>query len=284
MPIFQLLTKQNLPEQFSRSAKWLPSLLLGVNLCFFASLANSDELALELHKIDALRQKGPAPIEQVEELGNELLARYKEPQAQGRIYYQLAFTLAQSGITKNQDHLERYCQKALELNKTPLERARMFCFYGDLLSVRKTLPDFPTQRREAAAVYLRGLKELIDLQLPEGPGELPPVDKIGDLGLGPNDPETLKQLEQNQAQQKTREEAKFFNEAAMHRKVLAGQLVYLYSRPPYNLKEFQTSAQKLLEDPKQVEQISQAIETQFAKMKDIYKAPQKAKPPAAPNK
>jgi hypothetical protein len=267
-----------------RATKSIRALFYVTSFCLFSSLARGDELGLELHKIDALRDKGPAPIEQVEKFGDALLARYKEPQEQGRIYYQLAFTLAQSGINKNQDHIERYCQKALELNKTPLERSRMFCFYGDLLSVRKAQPDFQVQRREAAEVYLRGLKELINLQLPEGPVELPPIDKVGDLGLAPDDPEMLKLLEKNKSQQKTREEAKFFNEAAMHRKVLAGQLVYLYSRPPYNLKEFQETAQKLLENPKQVEIISQAIDAQFAKMKDIYKPPQKAKPPASPSK
>lgn len=245
---------------------WNRRILLMQVICigvfgFSGVMARADELQIELVRIDELRATEPALIDDIDRLGSALLAKYSDPADHGRIYYQMVLTAVQSGIKQNPKRIEHYCQKALELNTNPLDRGSLYCYYGDLLILSEHLGTFEERRRLAADIYLRGLKENLAIALPDGPTELPPVDKLGGLSLPNERPEMQKLSKLHDAQLKARKQAEFLQGVEERRKILAGQLVYIYSLPPSNLVEFQAAARKVLGDSKYIETISQSINT-----------------------
>lgn len=137
--------------------------------------ARADDLDRELAAIDELRATAPADIDDIDRMGQELLGRYSDPKSQGRIYYQMALTAVQSGLGRAPEKIAEYCKKALELHDDPLDRGRVFCYFGDLFQVWNTHGSDVERRRLAAKMYLNGLKESLAIPVPDSRIELPVV-------------------------------------------------------------------------------------------------------------
>lgn len=229
--------------------------------------ADADELDRELMAIDELRASAPAPIAEIERMGQALLDRYPDPKDQGRIYHQMAFTAAQSGIDRNPAIIARYCEKALQWHEDPVERGRIYCYLGDLHSVWKAGAPPDQQRRKAAVSYLKGLQENLAIPAPEDPVDVPSVAKGLGRDFSKDDPARQRELARHEAQRKARERAVFLNGVIEVRRVLKGQLVYIYSRSPEALEEFRMLAHDTLEDSKYIDRIEKEIAAEVAREK-----------------
>ena len=232
-------------------------LALAICLSAAALARGQDSLLVDLNGLDALRKGHDTPYEKVEKQGARLLEKYKDGKAQGRIYYQLAHVYAQTGLDRPQPAIA-HAKKALEF---PLEldlELRLYCYWGDAVQVAGRSEALSGPRRQAAAIYLAGLKKVLALKLPDK------IDEPTDVPVISDDPATQRKMAERA---KRVEKARWHETMLRHRDVLTGQLVRLYSRKPYARGELEELVRASLKDAKQVEQLVEAVEI------EIYNTP-----------
>ena len=210
-----------------------------------AQLAAAGDLLSELTEIDALREAAGTDFEKIEKRGAELLAKYPEPIDQGRIYYQLAHEYAQSGLV----HPERaiaYAVKALECPLDVQLRLRLHVYWGDAWQVTGRTKAFPAPRKQAASIYLQGLKRALAVELPKRPRPKA-YGVFGDIDATQQRKKVLILAENTGAD--------FRDEILEHRRVLLGQIVRLYCRSPYAPAELERLATDILCDAAHVREL-----------------------------
>jgi hypothetical protein len=210
------------------------------------------ELTLQqrLAKLDAMRNGGQTPFDEVEKEGKELLAHYAKPEEQAQIYFMLAHVYGQSGIHLHPDRVTKYARLALKDERDPLQRAWLHMYLGCAAEVDSdaALRKFDVRRKRAATAYLEGYKELLALKLPDKAPELPAVGKGGETDA--RDAETRRR--QNEGQMQAWRQAKYLRELIDQRDILVRQIVELYRRPPAAEPDLQELAEHVLGDGKVV--------------------------------
>ena len=239
-------------------ARKIVAIVIAVLAVDAASTCSGQSLKDDLRWIDKLRNGRRTPLDEVDRRGEELLNKYSAPNEQGRIYYQLAHMHAQSGVLRPEQVIA-YATKALQCPLELSQRMRLHTYWGDALLIPKEKKPFATKRREAAPVYLKGLRNLIALKLPEKP---PETELMGFFN-GPNAEENRRKGEEQSAR---RQQIDFQREMINHRQVLQGQIVSLYGRRPVATEELKDMATNILGEGKDLDRLMTAVNDKVAKL------------------
>jgi hypothetical protein len=205
-----------------------------------------------------LRNGRKTPLDEVDHRGEQLLSKYSDPSDRGRIYYQLAHIHAQSGLL-HPEQVIAYAKKALQCPLETSQRTRLHIYWGDALHVLDRKKPFASRRRESADVYLKRLREIIALKLPEKA----PEPELMTMFNGPDAKENRRKMEEQWAR---RQKIDFLREMIMHRKVLQGQVVAMYGRRPVATEELRSMATGILGEGKELDRLMAAVGDRVAKL------------------
>jgi len=244
-------------------AGWVPS-----GLAQDDGPEDEGEMAKALRPLQALQKGKSTPLAEVEGYGQDLLKEHASPEEQGRIYFELAHSYAQSGIfaPERAAMALEYSQKALQFPLPPSKRMRMYVYWGDCYHALNDKRPFPGVRRVAAEIYLTGLKELESENLPEKAPEVRPPARCPFKAT----PEECRQYEEAM---KAHEKAMQLEELCMHRDVLMGQLVQTYARKPHAATELSDLSMKVVGNPALTERLMQGLEKDGARRDDVDDSP-----------
>lgn len=212
--------------------------------------ARESNLQQELGKLDRLRTDANPDLQQVEKRGGELLATYFAPEEQALIHFELAEIHAQSGLQQPASVIS-HARAALRLPLDPSRRARLQVYWGDALRVLDRRYPFTVKRRAATKVYLQALKEVLQLELPARPPKFP---VMGFYNIEGADAENKRRMEE---QWELRKKLEFQVDMIEHREVLRRQIVSLYQRRPFDRNELEELANRILEDPAEVQRLTE---------------------------
>jgi hypothetical protein len=231
LPTFAILTSAS--AQQSLMQRLAVAVRERFGTCACAHVKAPDEaspLRQRLEQMDALRAGASTAFGEVENQGRELLRQYKRPEERAQIYFELAHVYAQSDIRLHPDRVARYARLALTSERDPIQRGVLYSYLGSAAEVDPTQLTFKAQRAKAAAVWLRGYKELLPLHLPATAPELPVIEKQDSDVPNPADREAarLKQA----AQIKARQGAERLQKLIANRNVFVQQLKEVYAREP----------------------------------------------------
>ena len=234
----------------------LVSLAVGVVLAITTRAADcvaqpQDELGKKLDAIDRLRSGTSTPLGRIESESAMLLQDHTKPEEQGRIYYQVAHSYAQSGISRNGNAAKviEYAQKALACPLDPELRLHAYVYWGDAIMASDRTRPTSLYRPAAARVFLAGLKEARQYNIPDVSPKRPPM-------FVPNAPMD----EAEYARAKTAyfwevQRVEKVRKLHFSRAVLENQLISSYTRPPYVPEELRKIAQEVLGDGPEVEKL-----------------------------
>ncbi len=203
----------------------------------------------ELGNLNRLRVNAKPNLEQLESRGGELLASHFAPREQALIHYELAHIHAQSGLQQPASVM-KHARAALRLPLDPSRRARLQVYWGDALRVLDLRHPFADRRRAAAAVYLQALKEVLQHDLPARPPKFPIMVLFNIDG---EEEENKRRMEE---QRRVRRQIQFQVDMIKHRDVLRRQITSLYQRHPFNRKELEQLAGRILKDPVEAKRLS----------------------------
>lgn len=236
-----------------------------VFLLFGAASGRAQDLHHDLAALAKLRDGTAKPLARVDQHGAELLAQYTDEKSQGEIYYLLAHIHAQSGQAQPRKTVE-YAKNGLDYPLSPDQRMRLYVYAGDArsLSAFDDNEPFENARRAAAAFYLRGLKEIqSNHQLPDRLPVRPPPS-AEDRQMSPDHPNFREWLQRQREESKKYEVDPLVKTMFEHRKVLMGQLVYLYSRRPYASGELRDLASNSLGDDNPAAKLMDQLDVKLA--------------------
>lgn len=198
----------------------------------------------DLLALAELRQGDKTRFDLVEARGKELLERFKTPEDQARIYFQLAHIHTQSGM-QNPVPILTYCNEALRRPLPSEDRLQLYVYAGDAHQVMdkmrpdKEKPPFRQVRRNAAAMYLRGLAESQKLNLPDKKPEWVARTVVSGPFLTSkslDDPQVKQEHARRQKENEKyeQERAKFRQDekAWEYRRILFDQIIEMYWRSP----------------------------------------------------
>jgi hypothetical protein len=234
------------------------ALLFAILAVEVTSPCRGQDLTVELGRLDRLRNGLKTPLDEVDRRGEELLKKYSNPRDRGRIYYQLAHVHAQSGV-RRPEQVIAYAEAALQCPLGLSQQLRLYTYWGDALGVSKEKKPFAARRTEAAAIYLKGLREVSALKLPEKPPEPEPMTFF-------NGPDAEENRRKGQEQWVRRRQIDYQREMIKHRDVLQGQIVSLYGRRPVATEELRDTATKILGEGKALDRLMAAVEAKVAKL------------------
>jgi hypothetical protein len=215
-------------------------------------------LAAELRALDAMRAGTSTNFEKVDETGEKLLDRYHEPDERGQIYYALLQVHGQSGLV-TPEHIIEYAKKALDYRLGSRQELMVYIYWGDALSVRKTETPWPAQRFEAADIYLRGLRRLLQHNAPEQPPELPDPPPVYD---GPEGPERDAAVAAMKRYMELKNKSDFIKELIYRRHIFIRQIADMYHRRPataWEIEELRRSADQRLANESAVARLMAAV-------------------------
>jgi hypothetical protein len=225
-----------------------------------------DELGRKLGRIDSLRSGVPATLGQIETESAALLKDYTKPEEQGRIFYQIAMSYAQVGAWKSGgvDKVIDYAQKALAQPIDPRLRLELYNYWGTAITSSDRSRPISASRADAAPVFLKGLKEAKQFNIPDAPPKDPPsfLSRMGP-GMGMNE-ETFKRERAKHAMECQR--VLRVQMLCSARDALRGQLVFLYSRIPRAPDELRKLATETLGAGPEVEKLMDALAAKCAAM------------------
>lgn len=238
----------------------LVSFCLFLLICAGSTSLNAAEKTLsdELRTLGAMRKGFDTPADQVEARGKALLEKYADPGQRALIHHQLAFIHGQSGLMRP-DLVAEHCEAALRLpSLDEAKRLQLYSYHGDAKQMmnrvrsEKDKLSFPEIRRDATNVYLQGLKESTEYNIPEIKPELPSMERIEHILGDPNDPEFKRRVaesrKRNEEYVRKKEQARRDQEAWEFREILYYQIVYLYLRQPAADEQMQELAAGALPD------------------------------------
>jgi hypothetical protein len=233
-----------------------PVLCVGLTIALASMLltpARAQTLNELLYAIDQMRDFKNTPFAQVEAQAQTLLAAYPDPADRASIYYTVASVYAQSGQV-HPAKTAAYAEKAMALPLDDVRKLQLAIYWGDAIQVRHRGvrgDELAQARRRAVEPYLDGLKLAVDQDLPDEAPDLPMIERFEYTGPR-NDPVYQQMLQKRQAQIQARQMAQFQRQMIQHREVLKDQIVYLYTRFPFQTEELRQLLQDRLQDHPQV--------------------------------
>jgi hypothetical protein len=262
--------------------RYLTSYIVILSFCLIGNISyiayGQNTLQKNLHELDKIRNVKNIPYDEVEKRGKELLTEYTSPEDQGQIYYELTQIHGQTGMV-HADSVIQYAQRALELPVDPLQRLRLFVYWGGAIEsdnsnkpIQEQKPFFEV-RRVAVKPYLEGLKEMQKYKIPDQLPKLPGVDAYD---MSENAPNYQKVKKMHDDQMASRKQAEFDRKLWFNHQTLTNAVVDLYSRPPFAATELRQLATKILDDPEKVDVLMKRIEAKGALKDDPI--PEKANP------
>lgn len=232
----------------------------------------------DLQAMERLRKGKDTPFGLVEDRARQALSKHPDPEAQGRVYYQVAHTYAQGGINVKEraEKVVEYSQKALACPLDPVRRLRLYDYWGDALWFVQPDQPFPDWRRAAALVYLQGLKEAQKYHVPDKPPD-PPLAATKVLRQESDEARRAPDAWKRRLEEIAAIRARALYETDLYhaRKVLVGQIVDVYRRPPHAATELRQLADGILEDPAEVEAVMKAVEKEGGLSDDPPDAPKR---------
>jgi tetratricopeptide (TPR) repeat protein len=225
------------------------------------STTDDKTLEKELDELKKLHLGEKTPFGQAENMCNELLEKYTEPEEQARIYYQLAVVYSQSGQIKPDKTIE-FSKKALEFPVGPIERLKLYVWWGDAIMIAHRgarNQERVVARRKAVMPYLNGLKECLSMQYPKytQPEHLPEEQNVK------ADPHASFLRRRRDEQRKALYEwkkDKFERDVNRLKKALTSQISGTYSDFPWASDEIRDLATKILEDKTAVDDLMSAVD------------------------
>jgi hypothetical protein len=232
-------------------------------------------LQQELYELEALRSHGKPDWAAVDKKAGEMLTRWTQDADRGDIYFTWARDYAQTGIDEHKDKVLELSRKALALEKDPAKRAELFMNVGiaELLKTPAKERDTTAARARVVEPLLTGLKEVLELDLPEQAPELPAVGKF--------DSEDPKDWAKHAVQMEARKKAVFERDMVQRRDNLVKLVVEVYVERAHTprgaeMDELKDAANSLLKKPEYVKRVMDAAQKALEKRKDAEK-------PAAPS-
>lgn len=224
-------------------------------LIIATSFVSADDGPLEsdLRALEGLRNGLKTPADRVETEGQSLLDKYPERGQQALIHYTMAHIHAQSG-QRRPDLVIEHADAALKGPLDPPRRLQLYIYSGDALQginrVRKDGEQLPFEkiREMAARVYLQGLQEATQYNLPREKPELPALESPPTpKGSGAEYEADVKRFREiNAANVAEMERVRQIQTLWDNRKILGGQVVDLYSRKPQAPDEVRSLVQEIL--------------------------------------
>ncbi len=221
-----------------------------------------DELGRKLGRIDALRKHGPTALGQIETESAALLNDYTKPEEQGRIFYQIAMSYAQAGVSK-EGHAAKvieYAQKGLKQPIDPRLRLELYLYWGNAIAGSDRTRPISKRRADAAPIYLNGLKEAKQFKVPDVAPKAPP-SFLSRMGPGMNE-ETFKREREEHAMECQR--VLRLEMLCTLRDAMQGELVFSYSRIPRAPDELRKLATETLGAGPDVEKLMDALAAKCA--------------------
>jgi hypothetical protein len=203
-----------------------------------------------------MRKGLQTPIDEVEARGRALLEKFPKADQRALIHYHLADILGQSGVQRP-DLIAKHCEEALGLpSLDAARRLRLYSYLGeckqrvDRVRLAADKAAFPKARRDAAAVYLRGLKESIKYGIPEARPGWPRARPFERIMGSPDDPEVKRRLAESRRRyeefEKEWEQARQDQAAWDNRRALYDQICFLYLARPIADEEMRDLATRAL--------------------------------------
>ena len=221
---------------------------------------SAQDIKSELRDLNAMRKGVNTDLATVDRRGLELIAKYSEPKNQGQIYYELAIIHSQSGM-RQPEQVVKYAQKALTYPLEPSQTERLYVFWGDALRLTNSSKPFPERRKEAVIPYLKGLKELLQYNLPDVAPDLPAVSSFE---ASPESGSIYQALKHEHEQEwAAHNEAVFQRDMIKHHDVLIGQIAGLYGRKPYAKDEVERLARDSLGNSALVNKLLEAVDVKM---------------------
>jgi len=190
----------------------------------------------------------------------DLLSEYPSAEDAGRIYFALTDLHCQSALT-DPDAAIRYAQKAFECPLDDSLKIRLCHKLGDAMQVKNrgvTGPALAEARREIVRTYLEGIKIALSHHTP------PERVEITGPGLFTGritDPEVAAARRREYEEQlAAMQQARFINDMVMHRDICVNQIVYIYSRKPYDTEGLRAVATEILADDEAVADLIEKVE------------------------
>lgn len=242
-----------------------PSLLVG--LLWIASTSYGDALSERLADLRReLGPGGPPSTSVIVGLHERLLAAHPAPEDRGRIYADLAEVLCNTGM-KDPEAIILATKDALACPLDPSVSMRVHVAYGDALQVKNrgvTDDALRAVRGDIAKVYLEGVKVGLDGGAPEEKLPLLPVEILNIRGDEPRFQKAIREHDEAAAN----EIRKHANELLERRNALEGQVVYLYTRRPYDTDELKRIAADALKNDSAVQRIVAKVDAGILKREE----------------
>lgn len=232
---------------------------IGLVLCL-PSTAIAGDLSADLHDLAQLQEKAQVTPNEIDRAGEELLRMHSDAGDQARIHFLLAHLHAQTGL-KSPEALIHHAKKASELPLDLVLRVKLYLYWGDALQVSNagvTGDTLAEKRGEVVVPYLIGLNELANTDLPDTPPRLPQVFKFVIPAGAPGYEETVQEHEQALAAWR---KAKSETELIELRDALTQQIVFLYTRRPFNNPELSELARQKIGNETEATRLISSVET-----------------------
>ncbi len=226
------------------------------------NVALADDIQMDLQTLNHLRKGVKTDFSKVDAVSESMLKKYTDPIDKGKIYYAVAHIFAQAGGTRPAEVVQ-FATKALECPLDPSQRLRLYVYWGDALQLLGKEKVFMEKRKAAVVPYLNAFKELMKYDLPLKAPELPGVFAYDVNGDGPL-VEVFKKKHMEAVLK--REKAIFQGEMILHRDVIEGQIIGLYTRPPFATHQLQEFAYEIVGETKAVADLIARVTTEVAKL------------------
>jgi hypothetical protein len=240
-------------------------------LAHSASNQTNEGLAKDLLALDRLRRGRETPFDEVDQRATEMLKKYPKPEDQGRIYFGLVQVYGQSAGSPQR--IIDCTKKALQFPLDPLQRMRLYTYWGNAVLRLTPLKALPERRREATSVFLDALTQLRKLDLPEKAPEIPTMD--AGIFVPATEAEAREMEEKNRRDMAALETAELLREMIRRRDILTEEIVWLYSREPHATNELRELAIKTTMDSELTNGLVQMIERRIKEMKQQAVSPGK---------
>jgi len=225
--------------------------ILGSLLGPVCVVRSAESVDKELGALERLRKGKETPFAEVEDRAKRALEDHPSREDQGQVYYQIAHTYAQSGISVKEraEKVVEYSKKGLEYPLDPIRRLHLWEYWGDGLQFAGPAESFAERRKAAAVAYLKGLKESQKYNVPAKPPGPGPAGLL--LDPGPSPPAALFEAMQRKAAEiaATQKRIRYEEELYQRHKVLMDQLVDVYRQEPYAATELREMATEIVGDP-----------------------------------
>ena len=224
--------------------------------------AMGDHFQSELQNLSHLRKGVKTDFSKVNSITESMLKRYTDPKDQGQIYFVAAHIYAQAGGTRPADVIQ-FATKAIECPLDPSQRLRLYVYWGDALQLLGKEKRFSEKRQKAVIPYLNAYREILKYDLPLKAPELPGVFAYDVSGDGPL-VEAFKKKHMEAVLARKKAEVQI--EMIQHRNVIEGQIIGLYTRPPFATHQLQEFAYEIVGENKAVDDLIARVTTDVAKL------------------